>query len=464
LVPARGQAVDERSRSEAGRRMTRVAYLDASAGIAGDMILGALVDAGLPLAVLEDLVDRLGFEDVELKIQHVTRGAIAATKLDVCRGGRPIAGSDDVHLVPPPGSDGGAAREHLDDRTDHDHDHGHSPEHEHPEHEHHEHAHHGRTLAEVLAILARAGDLSQGPLAQAAEAFRRLADAEARVHGMTPASVHFHEVGATDALVDIAGVCLGLQHLGVEALYVSPLPWGSGTVETQHGTMPIPAPATALLLEGLPTVPSAETYEQVTPTGAALVRALADGHRTPAGFVPERTGFGAGTYDGSRMPNIVRLTLGSVAHEVASDHAMLLETNLDDASGQVIAFAVQRALDEGALDAWFTPITMKKGRPGVLLSLLVRPEEAARFEDLLFVETPTLGVRRRHVERAVLSRHHEEVATAWGTVRMKVRTTPGGAAATPEYEDCAALASRHGVAVQTVMTAAQAAWTASSAS
>ncbi len=436
--------------------MTRVAYLDASAGIAGDMLLGALVDAGLPVAVLEELVDRLGFDDVELAVHRVTRGAIAATKLDVCRGGRPIAGMDDVHLVPPPH----AAHAH-DPEPAHSHDHDHDPEQESaPAHAHG----HGRTLAGVLSILGRAGDLEQGPLARAADAFRRLADAEARVHGMSPASVHFHEVGATDALVDIAGVCLGLQHLGVEALYVSALPWGSGTVETQHGTMPIPAPATALLLEGLPTVPSAETYEQVTPTGAALVGALAGGHRPPAGFVPERTGFGAGTYDGSRLPNVVRLTLGSVEHDVGADHATLLETNLDDASGQVVAFAVRRALEEGALDAWFTPVTMKKGRPGVLLAVLTRPEDAGRLEDLLFNETPTLGIRRRPVERTVLARHHEDVATPWGTVRMKVRATPAGPAATPEYEDCAALATGSGIPVQDVMAAAQAAWTASSAS
>lgn len=417
--------------------MTRVAFLDAPAGIAGDMLLAALLDAGLPVAVLEDVVDRLGFDDVDVRVERVMRGALAATKVDVCRGGVVIAGQDDVHRVP--------THDHPDD---------------------HDHVHrqgHGRTLADVLHAIGHAGDVAHGPYAQAADAFRRLAAAEARVHGESVSSVHFHEVGATDALVDIVGACVGLAHLGVETVYASALPWGSGTVETQHGTMPIPAPATALLLEGHPVTPSDETYEQVTPTGAALVRALARGHRPPAGFVPERTGLGAGTYDRSRLPNVVRLVIGRVEGGAGTDHAVLLETNLDDASGQVVAYALERVLDAGALDAWFAPVTMKKGRPGIVLSVLARPEDATSLEAVLFEETPTLGIRRRDVDRSILPRRHEEVATAWGTVRMKVRALPGGEAATPEYEDCAALAGRQGVPVRAVIEAAQAVWQARAA-
>lgn len=411
--------------------MTRMALLDAPAGIAGDMLLGALLDAGLPVAVLEDVVDRLGFDGVSLRVERVMRGALSATKVDVLKDGRVIEGQDDAHL--------------------HDHDHD----------DDHDHAHgHGRTLADVLAILGRAGDLDAGPWAQAAAAFRHLAEAEARVHGVQPSTVHFHEVGAIDALVDIAGACVGLHHLGVEQVIAGPLPWGSGTVETQHGTMPIPAPAAAVLLEGHPTVPSAETYEQVTPTGAALVRVLARGHTLPAGFVPEATGHGAGTYDRSRLPNVVRLVLGTQVAGADRDQAVLLETNLDDASGQVAAYALERALAAGALDVWFTPVTMKKGRPGVVLSVLVRPEDAARLETVLFDETPTLGIRRRTVGRSILARRHDEVATPFGTVRMKVRSAPSGEAATPEYEDCAALASARGVPLRAVIEAAQAAWQA----
>ncbi len=421
--------------------MTRVAYLDMPAGVAGDMLLGALLDAGLPVAVLEEVVDRLGFADVELRVARVMRGALAATKVDVCRGGVPIEGLDDVHV-------------HA------GHGHGHGDGHGHDDGHGHGHGH-GRSLADVRHLLGHAGDLTRGAWARAAEAFQHLADAEARVHGVQPSTVHFHEVGATDALVDIAGTCVGLEHLGVEALYAGAFPWGSGTVETQHGTMPIPAPATALLMEGHATVPSTETYEQVTPTGAALVRTLARGSRLPAGFVPERTGLGAGSFDRSRVPNVVRLVIGRVDETSAHDEAVLLETNLDDVSGQVAAHALERALAAGALDAWFAPVTMKKGRPGVVLSILARPDDAARLETLLFDETPTLGVRRRSVARRILARRHEDVATPWGTVRMKVREAPSGEAATPEYEDCAGLAARAGVPVRAVMDAAQAAWQAS---
>jgi uncharacterized protein (TIGR00299 family) protein len=401
--------------------MTRVAYIDAPAGCSGDMFLGALVDAGLPLAVLEEVVDGLGLQGVELHVTRVERGALAATKVDVCKDGSPIEGAADVHL--------------------HDHDHA-----------------HGRTLADVLHVIGHLGDLSLPPLDKAAATFRHLAEAEARVHGRQPSDVHFHEVGAADALVDVVGTCVGLHHLGVEAVHVSPLPWSRGTVETQHGTLPLPAPATALLLEGHPTVSSEETYEQVTPTGAALVRALASGSRPPDGFVPRTTGFGAGTYNRSRLPNVLRLVLGDVEHAAGREDVVLLETNLDDATGQVVAYAVERLLAAGALDAWWTPIAMKKGRPGILLSALVQPEAATRIEDVLFRETPTLGVRRRRLERRVLPRSMCDVSTPWGTVRMKVREGPDGAQATPEFEDCRAIAEKHGVAVHAVIRAAARAW------
>ncbi len=310
----------------------------------------------------------------------------------------------------------------------------------------------------MLCALEGLGPLDEGPVASAAAAFRALAEAEARVHGAQPHTIHFHEVGAADALVDIAGTCVGLHHLGVRKVHVSPLPWGRGTVETAHGTLPIPAPATALLLEGHPVMPSDETFEQVTPTGAALVRALGRGHHVPPGFVPQSTGLGAGSREGTRLPNVVRLVLGDVGASLAHDEAVLLETNVDDVTGQVAAHAVERALDGGALDAWWMAVTMKKGRPGLVLSVLARPEDAGRLEALLFRETPTLGVRRRAVDRSVLPRRFEEVATPWGTVRMKVREGPAGVEATPEFEDCRHLAEKNDLAVRQVIEAAHAAW------
>jgi uncharacterized protein (DUF111 family) len=224
--------------------------------------------------------------------------------------------------------------------------------------------------------------------------------------------------------------------------------------------MPLPAPATLLLLEGHPTFPSDERYEQVTPTGAALLRALSGGHGIPGGFTPRATGCGAGTYDASKLPNVVRVVLGDVPAGAETADAVLLETNIDDASGQVVGRAIERALAEGALDAWCTGITMKKGRPGVVLCLLARPADVARLEAMLFRETPTLGVRRRSVERTELPRRHETVETSWGRVRIKVREGPDGPEGTPEYEDCRALAEAHDVPFRRIARAAQAAWTA----
>ncbi len=403
--------------------MTRVAFVDAPAGLAGDMFLGALVDAGLPVDVLEDAVRGMALDRVELRVDRVQRGALTATKVDVCRDGRPIEGAHDAHA--------------------HD-----------PDRHHHGH----RDLKGVLHVLGHLGDLEAQPLSQAAAAFRALAEAEARVHGTTPDEVHFHEVGAADALVDIVGTCIGLHHLGVDEVRVSPLPWNRGTVETAHGTMPLPAPATAYLLEGHPSVPSEESYEQVTPTGAALVRTLSAGSEIPAGFVPKAGGLGAGTYDKSRLPNVLRVVLGEVPEETAQATVVLIETNLDDASGQVVGRAIERVLSEGALDAWCTPITMKKGRPGVVLSVLARPADVADLEAVLFRETPTLGTRRRVLERTELTRRHETVETEFGAVRVKVRETPDGPEATPEYEDCRALADEKDVPLRRILDAARRVW------
>jgi uncharacterized protein (DUF111 family) len=246
--------------------------------------------------------------------------------------------------------------------------------------------------------------------------------------------------------------------LGATEVRVSPLPWPSGTTTMAHGTLPLPAPAVVHLLAGHPTFPSGETYEQVTPTGAALVKALSRGTAPPVGFVPRAVGVGAGTHPGGRLPNVLRLVLGETEEGGAATDAVLLETNLDDASGQAAARAIERALAEGALDAWATPVVMKKGRPGLVLSLLALPADAARLEVLLFRETTTLGVRRRAVARTVLARRHVTVKTPWGEVRLKVREGPDGPEATPEYEDCRLLAERHAIPWRRVADAASSAF------
>jgi uncharacterized protein (TIGR00299 family) protein len=289
--------------------------------------------------------------------------------------------------------------------------------------------------------------------------FRALAEAEGRVHGVAPDEVGFHEVGALDALVDIVGGCVGLHALGVSEVRVGALPWpAGGSVSFAHGALPLPAPAVALLLLGQPTFPSGEHVEQVTPTGAALASALSRGSEVPVGFVPEAVGLGAGTREGGRLPNVLRLVIGAVGPAVEALDAVLLETNLDDATGQTLAQAIERALSEGALDAWAVPATMKKGRPGHVLSVLARPADVARLERVLFEETPTLGVRRHAVARTALARHHVEVQTPFGSVRVKVRSGPRGPEATPEHDDCRRLAEVRGVPLRTVQEAALKAW------
>jgi uncharacterized protein (TIGR00299 family) protein len=271
--------------------------------------------------------------------------------------------------------------------------------------------------------------------------------------------VRFHEVGALDALVDVTGTCVGLHALGVTEVRVGALPWpAGGSVRTAHGDLPLPVPAVAHLLVGHPTFPGGERFEQVTPTGAALVKALARGSSVPAGFVPRVVGVGAGTRDAGRLPNVLRIVLGDAESAGEAADAVLLETNLDDATGQAVARAMERALAEGALDAWTVPATMKKGRPGLVVSVLARPEDAARLEAVLFAETPTLGVRRRTVARTVLAREHVTVSTPWGPVRMKVRDGPAGRDATPEHDDCRRLADAHGLPLRDVVEAACRAW------
>lgn len=398
---------------------TTVAFLDVCAGVAGDMCLGALVDAGLSVGVLEEVVSALGLEGVRVRARAVRKGAILATKVDVLPPGEPHA---------------------------------------------HPHAHPHRGLADVLRIVRTAKGLPPEAIADAVRAFRVLAEAEARVHGVSVDEVEFHEVGAVDALVDVVGTCVGLVRLGVREVRTSALPWFTGRARMAHGEVALPAPAVGLLMEGHPTYPSGETFEQVTPTGAALVRALSRGHLPPAGFVARRTGYGAGDHPGGRLPNVVRLVLGDVEPNGAATDATLLETNLDDATGQEIGHAIERVLAAGALDAWAVPATMKKGRPGAVLSVLAEPADASALEDVLLRETPTLGIRRVRVERRVVPRRLVQVTTRYGPVHVKVRDTPAGAEATAEFEECRVAAARSDVSWRVVAAEAMEAWRASSRS
>jgi uncharacterized protein (TIGR00299 family) protein len=312
---------------------------------------------------------------------------------------------------------------------------------------------HARGLSEILALLDRSG-LPARARATARAIFERIGRAEAKVHGVPLAEVHFHEVGAVDSIVDVCGAAVALELLGWPRVLSAPPELGRGFHPSAHGMMPIPPPAVLELLAGKPVRPGGPEGEAVTPTGAALLAELAEVGPLPT-LVPVRVGYGIGTRAFADRPNVLRATLAEPAEP---GELWVLEANLDDATGQMVARAIDAALEAGALDAWAAPITMKKGRPAVLVAALVAEASRAAVTRVLFAETPTLGVRRRRVERDVLGREVRSVETRYGPVRVKVALLDGAeVGAQPEHDDCLARAREHGVALREVIAAALAA-------
>jgi len=382
-----------------------IAYLDCFSGLSGDMLLGALVDAGLSLDELRADLSHLSLPGYEISAERVSKRGISGTRVSV--------------------------------RAEASHEH--------------------RGLSDITAIIARA-ELPREVAARAVAVFTRLAEAEAAVHGHSVEEVHFHEVGAVDAIVDIVGALCGLRRLNVGKLYVSPLPLGGGWVESAHGRLPVPAPATSLLLKGVPTYGGPVEAELVTPTGAAIVATLADGFGSMPPMTLRAVGWGAGAAD-LPHPNLVRLFLGDAAEQPGRQYLVMLETNVDDMNPEFFDHVMERLFTAGALDVFYTPILMKKSRPAVLVSVLADPERADQLADILFRETSTFGVRRREVLRQCLDREWREVDTPYGTVRVKIGLLDGEeVSAAPEYEDCRRLAGERGVPVMEVYQAAQAAF------
>jgi len=408
----------------------RIAYWDCFSGIAGDMNLGAMVGCGLSVEDLRQDLSGLALEGFSIEHRRVQRGALAADKIDVV-----IDGADHGH--------------------DHD-DHHHGSD----DAGHHHHPHRG--LAEIRDILG-ASTLPPGVADRAEEVFVALCAAEAEVHGTTIDEVHLHEVGAIDAIVDIVGACCGLQRLGIEAIRCSPLNVGSGRVDTAHGVLPVPAPATAHLLRGAPVYSSGPEAELVTPTGAALVAVLAEGFgRWPAMKV-SAIGYGAGDNEFDGLANVLRLVIGETVQEddlqASGGGVQVIETNLDDANPQIIGALIPRLLDAGALDAFTTPVFMKKNRPGIQLTVIAPNDAIDVLAQLVLRETTTLGLRIYPVQRRELARRHVEVETPWGPVRVKLGMLGDEVVnATPEFDDCERLAEQHGVAVKQVIQAASAAY------
>ena len=376
----------------------KIGYLDCFSGLSGDMILGALLDAGLPLDMLTAELAKLSLTGYRLSAQPVRRGIITGTQVEVF-------------------SEGSAQER--------------------------------RNLEEILNLIERSG-LTKGVKERSALIFERLATAEAKVHRLPIEEVHFHEVGAIDAIVDVVGAVLGLDLLGIEALFSSPLPSGSGTVQTEQGILPVPAPATLELIAmaGAPIRPTPSPgMELVTPTGAAIVTTLAS-FESPI-FSLERIGYGVGARDLPTIPNVLPLWIGE---KMAKEHPLLLlETNIDDMSPELHGHVLERLFEQGALDVWFTPIQMKKNRPAVMLSVIAPSEVEGKIVEAILRETSTLGLRVQRIERHEAEREIVFLDSSLGKVMVKVKLLHGARIAlSPEFEDCRRLAQEHNLPLQEV--------------
>lgn len=382
----------------------RIAYFDCFSGAAGDMIVAAILDAGLDFEYLKNQIATLGLNDLTLKVNQTKRAGLRA-----------------AHFLP-------VIKEQ----------------------------HHNRNLSDITKIINNSG-IGEKAKQTATKIFERLANAEAAVHGKKLKDIHFHEVGAIDSIVDIVSAAIGLDALGIEKVYCSTLAIGSGCVRMAHGTLPVPVPATAELLKGVPTVGGPIEKELLTPTGAAILTTVAESFGPLPEMKIEATGYGAGTMDCEQFPNVVRLILGEVLDKSAAtaDSVCLLETNIDDVSGEVIASAIDKLLGAGALDVFTTAITMKQNRPATKLSVICETNDTGKLEQIIFEAGLTFGIRRQILQRSKLAREFVTVATQFGEIPIKIGKFGGKVVnAKPEFADCARAAEKHKVPVQRVRDAA----------
>jgi uncharacterized protein (TIGR00299 family) protein len=382
----------------------KIAYFDCIGGASGDMLLGALVDAGLPVATIEAELAKLHLDDFHLHVSKVSKNGFGATKVDV-------------------------------------HAHDNAPE---------------RHLRDIRSIVEKSG-VSEKVKERALRVFTQICEVEAGIHGQSVDTVHLHEVGGVDAIIDVVGVLAGVECLGLERIVVSALPMGRGFIKGAHGQIPLPAPATLGLLKGVPVYGSPIEKELVTPTGAALLVELADAWGTLPAMTLTSVGYGAGTRD-LVIPNVVRLMVGETSSTGPwlSETITVLETHLDNDRGEALGHTVERLMAAGALDVVTQPAQMKKNRPAHVFTVLTRVEDADRLAGIIFKETSTLGIRRTDTRRDALHRHMETVNTAYGPINVKVAQLPdGGVRATPEFEDCRKAAEAHGVSLRVVTQEAE---------
>jgi uncharacterized protein (TIGR00299 family) protein len=377
----------------------KLAYLDCFSGVSGDMFLGALLDAGLPLEELERAIRTLSLEGYNLKALRQEKNHLSGTRFEVT-----VEKEKQV----------------------------------------------SRTFADIKDII-QASRLSQHVKARSIEVFESIAVEEGKIHHCPPEEVHFHEVGATDSIIDIVGTVFGIEHLGIAALYASAVPLGSGFAETRHGRIPIPAPATVALLKGIPVYDSGLKQEIVTPTGAALLKSLVAHFGHMPAMVVDAVGYGVGTRDLPDRPNLLRIMVGREQTEAQTETVVILEANLDDTNPEWFGFLMDRLFEAGALDVVFCPIQMKKNRPGVLIQVMGKPHQRDTFVDILFKESPTLGVRFRYSQRKVLERSSLEIDSPWGKMRVKKVLRPDGSFdIMPEYEACRKIAQETGVPLKEI--------------
>lgn len=379
----------------------RTLYFDCFAGASGNMILGALIDAGLDRYRLVNEIKKLGLENYEIESTKVDRSGISSTHVDV--------------------------------RVPHEHK--------------HRHLHHIEAIIDDSSLSAKVKD-------RAKLIFLRLAEAEAKVHGIEVAKVHFHEVGAMDAIIDVVGACIGFEMLEIERFACSKIHVGSGFVEMEHGKFPVPPPAVAGLLEGAPIYSTEIQGELMTPTGAAIISTLSASYGEIPQLTVESTGYGAGTRTYDSFPNVLRVMIGETAAQSDSESLLQLETNIDDSSPQDLGYFMDRAFEMGVLDCWFTPIQMKKNRSAVKVSLLIKADDRLKCLDLLYSETTTIGVRVTPIERHSLPRAEYQVETKYGTVSVKASSNGSNLNVMPEYEDLKRLAMEHNVPLREVRSSA----------
>ncbi len=421
--------------------MSRILYLDCFSGASGDMIVGALIDAGVSFPEVEAIVKSLDLDGVRVSCERVDRNGIGAAKFRVI---------DSVDVESNPAE--------RDVGHDHGHNHDHGHKHDHGHSHDHEHSHHHRGLSEIIEIVKRS-ELSSESQLRAVSLFRRLAGIEAEIHQMPIEEVHLHEVGAVDSIVDIVGAVFAFEMLDVSQVIVSPMNVGSGTVRCAHGELPVPAPATAKLLVDTPIYSNGPAVELVTPTGALLVTEYANGYGVVPPMRITEIGYGAGDRDFEGRPNVVRAFVGETTGVPQADRVVVLECQIDDMNPQIYGVLMERLIEAGALDVFYAPIQMKKNRPATLVTVIAHPKDREVLTTVLFIESTTIGVRVSEMDRSTLDREIVSIDSPFGRVRVKVARQNGTVLnVAPEFDDCARVAQEHGRSVKDIQAVVMKSW------